>query len=650
MSADAIKLERDADGIAWVLFDDPNAKVNLFTAGTVAQLDKILDELTGNKPRGVVFISGKPNTFIAGADIKEIEKIHDAARGEELARTGHRLFGKIENLGVPTVAAIDGTCLGGGCEMALACRSRIATDNPKTQIGLPETQLGIIPGWGGTQRLPALLGLRAALDIIVPGKTLDAKRALKVGLVDAVVPVIALREVCRSGILAATGQNSRDKNVAPTKKHKAWPPDFLVQTIARRRTLAQTHGQYPAPLKAIEVAGRGYDAEARALGEMVATPVCKNLIRVFFLREKYSKMKIGESPVRIKKVGVLGAGVMGAGIAQWCSACGLTVRLKDIKPEFVAAGMQRIAATYREGVQRHKLTELTAQQGLARVHPTTEYWGFEDCDLVIEAVLEKLEVKQVAFAELAEVLRPAGLVASNTSAIPIDDLAMVTGRPTQFVGIHFFNPVHKMPLVEIVRGAQTAPATLAAAVEFAKQLKKIPVVVKSSPGFVVNRILLPYLNEAGKMLSEGIDLAYIDNAMVLFGWPMGPLRLIDEVGIDVALDVARELAEAFHGRMKVAPILEQLRSAGLKGRKGGRGFSLYQDKSEMPEPQFKGRAMDANVIQERLMGVMVAEAKEVMRAGIVATEDDIDVAMIFGTGFPPFRGGLVKWARDTGVW
>lgn len=627
-----VQLERDADGIAWVTFDDPAAKVNIFTPALVAELDRILDELIADKPGGVVFISGKPGTFIAGADIKQIAQISDAATGERLARAGHAMFAKIAAL--PSVAAIDGACLGGGCELALACRARVASDNPKTQIGLPETQLGIIPGWGGTQRLPALVGLRAALDIIVPGKTLDAKRALKVGLVDAVVPEIALR-------------NAAVKALKPRPRSTpAWPPDFLVRSIARQRTLAQTRGHYPAPLRAIEVAGRGYDGEAKALGEMAATPVAKNLIRVFFLREKYSKLKVGDSPVKIRKVGVLGAGVMGAGIAQWCSACGLTVRLKDLKPEFVGAGMKRIAATYREAVQRHKLSELAAQQGLARVHPTTDYSGFADCDLVIEAVLEKLDVKRAAFAEL-----PGwGMLASNTSAIPIDELASVTGRAEQFVGIHFFNPVHKMPLVEVVRGSRTAPATVAAAVEFVKQLKKIPVVVNSAPGFIVNRILLPYLNEAGTMLGEGIDLTAIDEAMLKFGWPMGPLRLIDEVGVDVSLDVARELAEAFPGKLKVAPVLEQLHQAGAKGRKGGRGFYSYAGKKELPEEKFRGRALAAGEIQERLMAVMVAEAKEVLRAGIVASDEDIDVAMIFGTGFPPFRGGLVKWARDTGVW
>jgi 3-hydroxyacyl-CoA dehydrogenase/enoyl-CoA hydratase/3-hydroxybutyryl-CoA epimerase len=410
-------------------------------------------------------------------------------------------------------------------------------------------------------------------------------------------------------------------------------------------------GHYPAPLKAIEVAGRGFDAEARGFGEICVTSQCKNLIRVFFLREKYSKLRLpgGERAKKIEKVGVLGAGTMGAGIAMWCSARGLTVRLKDLKPEFVAAGMKRIEDAYRDGVKRRKITELQMQHGMARVHPTTEYTGFGDCDLVIEAVLEKIEVKRPVFAELTPLLRPDCVIASNTSAIPIDDLAAATGRPERFVGIHFFNPVHKMPLVEVVRGTKTDPAIVAAAVEFAKQLKKIPVVVKGAPGFLVNRLLMPYLNEAGVMLGEGVGVEAMDGAMVDFGWPMGPARLIDEIGVDVTLDVARELAEAFRDRMIVAPILRQVHEQGLKGRKGGAGFYI----GERTNPAVKlpgGKTMSAEEIQKRLMNAMVAEAKLCMKEEIVAAEDDIDVAVIFGLGFPPFRGGLVKWARDAGAW
>ena len=632
---EAIRLERDAEGIAWVVFGDPNAKVNIFNADNMAALDRILDELLREKPKRVVFISGKPGTFIAGADIKELQEIRDATHAEELSRAGHRVFAKIADL--PSVAAIDGACLGGGCELALACRYRVATDNPKTQIGLPETQLGIIPGWGGTQRLPALIGLRAALDIIVPGKSLDAGRALKVGLVDAVVPAIGLR--------AAATKIARTRSSAPV-----FPPAFIVRSMARKLTLAKTRGHYPAPLKAIEVAGRGIDAEVRAFGEIAPTPVCRNLIRLFFLREKYSKLKVGDAKGwKAHKVGVLGAGTMGAGIAMWCSARGLTVRLKDIKPEFVAAGMKRIEEAYRDGVKRRKITGLQMEHGMARVHPTTDYTGFGDCDLVVEAVLEKIEVKRALYNELISLLRQDCVIASNTSAIPIDELAAATGRPEKFVGIHFFNPVHKMPLVEVVRGTKTAPEVLAAAVEFAKQLKKIPVVVKGSPGFLVNRLLMPYLNEAGVVLGEGVGVEAMDKAMVDFGWPMGPARLIDEIGIDVTLDVARELAEAFRDRMVVAPILKQVHEQGLKGRKGGAGFYV----GDRPNPAVKltgSKMMSAGEIQKRLMNAMVGEAKLCMKEGIVADEDDIDVGLIFGTGFPPFRGGLVKWARDTGVW
>ena len=355
----------------------------------------------------------------------------------------------------------------------------------------------------------------------------------------------------------------------------------------------------------------------------------------------------------IQKVGVLGAGVMGAGIAQWCSARGLTVRLKDIKPEFVATGIKRIADAYREGVKRRKFSELDAQHGFARVHPTTDYTGFGDCDLVIEAVLEKIEVKRLAFSELADHLRNDCVVASNTSAIPIDDLAEVSGRPKRFIGIHFFNPVHKMPLVEIVYGTKTAPEVIAAAVEFAKKLKKIPIIVKGAPGFLVNRLLMPYLNEAGVLLGEGVSVESIDKAMLDFGMPMGPLRLIDEVGIDVAYDVARELAEAFRDRMTVAPILRQVHERGLKGRKSGTGFYIYKGKKERLNSGLKlptGKTLSPAEIQSRLLGVMINEAKRCLSEGVVTSEDDIDVGMIFGTGFPPFRGGLVKYARDTGKW
>ncbi|HVM62582.1 MAG TPA: 3-hydroxyacyl-CoA dehydrogenase NAD-binding domain-containing protein [Verrucomicrobiae bacterium] len=675
------RLEYDAEGIAWVVFDDPESKVNVLGIEQMRGLDAILDELYKRKPKAAVFISAKPNIFIAGADIKELEKIRDTTHGTELSREGHAILGKIERLGVPTVAAIDGACLGGGCEFALACQYRVAADGPKTQIGLPETQLGLIPGWGGTQRLPRLIGLGAALDIICAGKSLDANKARRIGLVDAAVPSVVLRETAIQFVL---GQRRAKRK--STWRQNWWPMRRFICRVARKRVLLKTEGRYPAPLRAIDaieegLAGslnEGLEIESKVFGEVSVTSQCRNLIRIFFLREKYAKLvfdttaaerpgpitaKVMTSPV--EKIGVLGAGVMGAGIAQWCSARGLTVRLKDIKPEFVAAGIKRIADAYRDGVKRRKMSELDAQHGLARVHPTTEYTGFGDCDLVIEAVLEKIEVKRQAYADLAAVLRNDCIIASNTSAIPIDELAEASGRPKRFVGIHFFNPVHMMPLVEIVRGTKTAPEVVAAAVEFAKRLKKIPVVVKGSPGFLVNRLLMPYLNEAGVLLDEGETIESIDEAMLDFGMPMGPLRLIDEVGIDVAYDVAVELGEAFKDRMAVARILRQVHEQGLKGRKGGVGFYTYRKKKEERANRRLAKAIRRQVesrdgkkkeprsardIQRRLLTVMIQEAKLCLSEGVVASEDDIDVGMIFGTGFPPFRGGLVKYARDVGLW
>ena len=662
MSTESPRLELDADGIAWIVFDDPGAKVNVLGTETMMRLDSLLDELHRQPPKGVVIISAKPDIFIAGADIKELEKIETAGRAEELSRRGHAIFGKIAGLRCPTVAAIDGAALGGGCELALACRYRVATDNRRTQIGLPEVLLGIIPGWGGTQRLPRLIGVRAALGIIVAGKALNAGKAVRAGLVDAVCAPIALRETAKK-IARGEWKPSRKSVVI----ENAWGMRGVACRVVRRQVSAKTRGHYPAPLAAIDAVEQGLgksldeglQIEARQFGSVAVTPQCKNLIRVFFLREKYSKLTLdGAPPVRKKfeKAGVLGAGVMGAGIAQWSAACGLVVRLKDIKPEFVANGIKRIAAAFQEGVQRRKISELDAQHGLERVHPTTEYTGFGDCDIVVEAVLEKIEVKRPVFQELVPLLKPECVIASNTSAIPIDDLAAATGRPEWFVGIHFFNPVHKMPLIEVVRGSRTAPGVVAAAVEFAKQLKKIVVVVNSAPGFVANRLLMPYLNEAGVLLAEGVSVEAIDNAMLAFGWPMGPLRLIDEVGIDVCVDVASELAAAFKDRMIVAPVLTQVHNAGLKGRKAGDGFYVYAGKNESVNPRIEKliaapqREMTAEAIQQRLMVVMVAEAKRCMKERVVEHEDDIDVALIFGLGFPPFRGGLVKWARDTGLW
>lgn len=663
---DTIRHEIDADGIAWVTFDDPAQKVNVFSTPVMNALDAVLDQLAGSPPRGVIFISGKPDGFIAGADLKELAEVRDAVHARELSEHGQRVFERIAGLTVPTVAAIHGACLGGGCELALACAVRVATQHPKTQLGLPETQLGIIPGWGGTQRLPRLVGVRRALPWIVAGQTLTVEQAQRGGLVDAVVPVTRLRETARQ---FARGERRPVRRA--WRWENAWPARPLICHLARRRTRTRTADQYPAPLRAIDAIDRGLAAgklaaglaiEAGILGELAASRTCRHLVHVFFLREKYAKLTLpGGAAHRtggaaVRKVGVLGAGLMGAGIAQWCSARGCIVRLKDIKPEFVAAGLKRIATLYRDGVRRRKLTEPAARLGYDRVRPTTEYSGFETCDVVIEAVVEKLDVKRQLLGELAPRLRADCLVASNTSAIPIDDLAVATGRPERVVGLHFFNPVHRMPLVEVVRGTKTSAATLAAAVEFVKQLQKIPVVVRGTPGFLVNRVLMPYLNEAGLMVEEGVPVAAIDEALRAFGMPMGPLRLLDEIGIAVALEVGKELAAAYHDRMSVAPILLKLHNAGLRGRSGGAGFYVYDGDCATVNRRVRqmvgvpARTLAPLQIQRRLLRKMINEARLCLDERVVESEDDIDAALIFGTGFPPFRGGLVQYARDVGEW
>lgn len=631
----AIRLERDAAGIAWVVFDDPASKVNLLSRAVVAELGGLLDELAAHEPTGVVFISGKPDSFITGADPNE------ALQGAEWSQAGQACLAKLASLAVPTVAAIDGACLGAGCELALACRYRIASDLPRTQFALPATQLGMIPGWGGTQRLPEVVGLRTALDLLVSGRTIDGKRAARVGLVDAVVPGASLREV--AGQLAATG-------VLPgMRRHRrrSVMPDAWVRWLARRHTRKQTRGHYPAPLKVIDVAGRGYAAETAAFGELAASPACRGLMQVAALREKHSRLKAGETTLQVWQVGVVGAGVMGAGIAHWCGACGLSVRLKDARPELVAAGMRRIAQLYRAGLRGRRVSEAAIQQELARVQAVNDYAGLKECDLVIEAVTERSDVKRAVLGELMPGLRPDCVVASNTSAIRIDELAAASGRPERFVGLHFFNPVHRMPLVEVVRGTQTDPAVLAGAVDFVHRIRKLPLIVSGTPGFLVNRLLMPYLNEAGRLLDEGVGLPAIDGAMVEFGMPMGPLRLIDEIGIDVTYEVSRELAAAFPW-MNVAPAVKRLHDAGLKGRKGGRGFYVHAGKKA--NPAFSGKSAVASELQKRLLGVMIAEARRCLEDKVVATGDDVDAGMLFGAGFPPFRGGLVTYARTIGAW
>lgn len=669
---DPVTYSIESNGIGWITFDDPTAKTNIFNVETVACFRNVLGSIAREVVlKAVVIVSGKEGVFIAGADIRLIETIDTPEKAVELSREGHKFLKQIAEFKVPVIVAIHGACAGGGCELALACHYRIASDSPKTQIGLPEVQLGIIPGWGGCVRMPRLIGVRMALDYILKGSLLPGIVAKKRGLVDEVVPAAILKDQARKVALRLAKQG---KPRRPSFLENAWPFRSIICSQARKMTQARTRGNYPSPPRAIDVIEQGLgmsvdaacELEAQKFSEVGVTPESKNLIRVFFLREDNRKLTVDAwfpkeqaapaKPARIQRVGVIGAGVMGSGIAQWISSRGFEVRLRDVKPEFVAKGMQNIAQLYQDGVKRHKLTAIEASHAMARVTATTDWTGFETCDLIIEAVVEDIRIKRPVFEQLSKLLRPDAILATNTSAIPIDEIASCATNPERVIGIHFFNPVSRMPLIEMILGPRTGKATAGAAVAFAKSLGKQIVVCKDSPGFLVNRLLLPYLNTAGHVLMEGTDVRTIDDALLDFGMPMGPLRLIDEVGVDVSYHVALELAHYFGDRMKVADVLVKMNEAGLKGKKGGKGFYVYEGGKETVNPEIgkflavstSPRQLSRKEITDRLVGVMIDEAKACLKEGVVRSPDEVDFGMIMGTGFPPFRGGLMRYAQSIG--
>jgi len=662
------RLEIDAKNIAWIVFDDPNAKVNVLNFAVMEKLANVIEQVAANAAVRAVVVIGKPDGFLAGADIKALQAISTIAEGRELAARGQEIFNALEKIGekIPVVCAITGFALGGGCEVALACSYRIASDNPKTLIGLPEVKLGIFPGWGGTQRLPRLIGLKAALDIILAGKTLKSKQAREVGLVDEIVPDALLRQ--RAEEVADNYAKFAPKREGHFVENHP-PMRSVICNAARKEVMEKTRGNYPATLKALESVEEGLgkdlrgglENEARLFGEICTTTQCKNLIRVFFLDSDYKKLRAFPKeklePLPVAKVGVVGAGLMGSGIAHWLASRGFTVRLKDIKPEFVQGGLKRISTIVEGGVKRGKLSQKDAEALMARISPTTDYAGFETCDLIIEAVLEKEELKKTVFEEVSAVAREDAILASNTSAIPISKIAENVKRPSRLVGIHFFNPVHMMPLVEVVVGKQSGKVAVESAVALVKKLGKTPVIVNESPGFLVNRLLLPYMNEAGFLLEEGNPIELIDQAAKDFGMPMGPLRLTDEVGIAVTYEVCRELQESFGDRMKISSVVVRVNGTGLKGRSGGSGFYLYEGKSETPNAKIykvlgikpSEKPLSLETIQQRLIYTMINEAARVLEEKVVATPSDVDAGMIFGTGFPPFRGGLMVYADSIGA-
>ncbi|NNM28052.1 MAG: hypothetical protein HKO57_00900, partial [Akkermansiaceae bacterium] len=551
------------------------------------------------------------------------------------------------------VAAIHGACVGGGYELALACDWRLASDSSKTRLGLPETMLGILPAWGGCTRLPRLIGLPAALGIILPGKVLKAAAARHKGLVDAVVPEEYLLAKARA-ILSRGKRRLEPRRLLHNPLSVA-----VIRKKARANLIAKTRGLYPAPLRALDVAckavrssvAKSLAAEHAAILDLAARPETKNLIRVFFLTERAKKLRIpGADPRPVRNVTVIGAGVMGAGIAYWLSSRGLRVNLQDISAEALAKGMASIRTLYQTSAKKRILSKTEAARGLDRVVPALGPIPLQREDLVIEAATEDLEIKRMIFDDLAQRAGPQTILATNTSALPLRHLAASLDNPSRLVGLHFFNPVHRMKLIEVVRAEATSGPTLATAINFVQRIGKLPVVVGDEPGFLVNRILMPYLMEAGLRFANGGDPVAIDRSMLDFGMPMGPLRLLDEVGLDVAMHVAETLSAAFPDRMKAPPLLKTMATEGLVGRKGGAGFYLYDQKGPRPNPaalELQGPHQPLpDDLGHELALTMVREAARCLDEDVAETADDIDLAMILGTGFAPFRGGPMRYAED----
>lgn len=661
-----IALSFGDDGIALLTFDRPNSSANVFDVPALEELDAHLATLEARRDlKGVVLISAKARIFIAGADLNSFTKdFTDEGLGQTVD-LGHRIFTRLERLPVPSVAAINGVCLGGGCELALACDWRVATPDKSTKIGLPETQLGILPAWGGSVRLPRLIGLPAALGLILAGKQLAAVPAQKAGLVDELAHPEYLLGVAK-------------KFVARGKRPPPSPPGLINSALARpvvamkakQGVLARTHGHYPAPLKALEVClaafgkplEQGLALERAAFLELSRTIACRSLMGIFFLQERAKKLKApeaGGAGRKVRSVAVVGAGVMGAGIAQWSAARGYPVILKDIAPDLLAKGLKAAEKIFRDAAKRRVFTEAEATAGLDRITPVATDVSLAHVDLVIEAAVEKLELKQKIFRQLEARAGAHTVLATNTSALSIDAIASGLADPGRVVGIHFFNPVHRMQLVEIVRGPRTSPAALDTALQFVKAIGKLPVLVKDSPGFLVNRILLPYMVEAVRLFNEGCGVRQLDQLMLDFGMPMGPLRLSDEVGLDVAQHVATDLQNRLPKPVPINDTLEKMIARGWLGKKTGAGFYVFpKEKGAKEQPNDgagflqttgKGQGQDAATLQDRLVLVMVNEAARVLEESVVDAPEDVDFGMIFGTGWAPFRGGPLRYADTLGA-
>jgi 3-hydroxyacyl-CoA dehydrogenase / enoyl-CoA hydratase / 3-hydroxybutyryl-CoA epimerase len=667
--------EQDPDGIVRITFDQPGSNANLLSREILEALDRLLDELSRREGvRGLLFESAKPGMFLAGMDVEAIAAIKDAYEAGEGARRGQAVFQRIADAPWPTACAIGGACLGGGSELALACAFRVAADDPAVRIGFPEVRLGIVPGFGGTQRLPRLVGLVHALDLILTGRQIGARRAERIGLVDRIVPPLRLRREALAMLRGAAergrhGAARRGRPLAARLVESAGPLRRRLLADTRRKTAKRfSPADYPAPfraLDAIEAAfavplSQGLDLEARIVGELAPTRTSKNLIWLFTQRNALKKDVGGyqATPRRIRKVAVLGSGVMGAGIAGLVAQREIPVRLRDVREESLLRGLKSALRDAREAAAQEGNGPGRAERAIGFIAPTLGLEGLARADLVIEAVVEDLSVKQAVLAEAEERIGERAVFASNTSTLPITEIAARAVHPERVVGLHFFNPAHRMPLVEVVAGHRTSPEAVATVHAFALELGKTPVVVRDSPGFLVNRILMAHVSEAARLLGEGFGIDAIDCAMRAFGMPAGPFELLDRIGLDTAKHASAVLEAAFGKRLGGAvALLDAMVADGRLGDKNGRGFHRYrggvQAGADPKAAKLAGapapKELPGETLQERMVLAMVKEAVVCLEDGVAREPRDVDVAMILGTGFPAFRGGPLRYADAVGI-
>ena len=667
-TAPMIRRETGDDQICVLTFDRPESGANVFDAATLDDLNEHLDAVEKDASvRGLIIASAKKSIFVAGADLKTLLQAAKTDEMREFIEPGQQVFNRLANLKIPTVAAIHGASAGGGYEVALACDYRVASDAPATRIGLPETGLGLLPAWGGCTRLPRLIGGEKAAEVILKGKLYSAQEALKIGLVDEIAPPDQLLDRAREKLRAGKRKLEDGAPAAPG---------------AREVGPSKQSGN-PAPARAYEIISKTQSIsleeslrlELDGIVDLGKTESTQNLIRNFFLVEKYKKGTSRTLPEKIVHAAVIGAGVMGSGIAQWLSSRGVTVILRDVAREQIDRGLANVEKIYGDAVKRGLMSEEKAKQGRARICGSTAPMELRDVQFVIEATSEKMEIKKEVFRELAMEAGPKTVVATNTSALSVSELAEVTVSPEHVIGLHFFNPVSRMKLVEVVIAKQTSDETRDRSLAFVRQIGKLPVIVRDSPGFLVNRVLFPYLLDAAELVESGMDAERIDRALVEWGMPMGPLRLIDEIGVDITVDIGNTLEKAYGQRDHVPTVLLWLRDQQMLGRKTGAGVYKYEGKKQTPNDQLvqwrrglhgepegaegpnippdQHRDLRLRLNEEelahRLIFLMVNEAARCVEEGVVDSPEDADYGMILGTGFAPFRGGPLRFAEHFGI-